>query len=286
MLAGFLRQRVVTRVSGKSIITRPLSNPAGRAEPVDAGTFAVTRLGLDPCAKQLQVLRSQAQRGILNCSRQWGKSTVAAAKGVHRAYVRPGSTVLVSSPCERQSAEFLRKASEMLIRLDIRPRGDGDNAVSLLLPNGSRIVGLPGRETTTRGFSAVSMLLFDEASRVPDEVYQALRPSLAGSGGDLWLMSTPCGQQGFFYETWTRAEDTRAKDMPGEHWLRVTAKATECPRIRPQFLEEERKEKTADMFAQEYMCEFTARDDAMFDRRLVETAMDDTVTELNIPRRW
>lgn len=258
--------------------------------------FSVTRLGLEPCAKQLLVLRSEAQRGILNCSRQWGKSTVAAAKAVHRAYLRPGSTVLVSSPCERQSAEFLRKASQMLTRLDIPPRGDGDNAVSLLLPNGSRIVGLPGRETTTRGFSAVSMLLFDEASRVPDEVYQALRPSLAVSGGDLWLMSTPCGQQGFFYETWTRGQETRGKETPGKEtpgqensgkdWFRVTASATECPRIRPQFLEEERKEKTADMFAQEYMCEFTASDDAMFDRRLVETAMDDTVTELNIPRRW
>jgi hypothetical protein len=35
-------------------------------------------------------------------------------------------------------------------------RGDGDNGISLLLPNGSRIVGLPGTEATVRGFSAVS----------------------------------------------------------------------------------------------------------------------------------
>src|ERR1035437_11052722 len=144
----------------------------------DAGTFAQTRLGFVPDPKQMEVLRSTAKRGILNCSRQWGKSTVAAAKAVHRAYTRPGCLVLVASPSERQSAEFLRKASTLVRRLDIRPRGDGDNAISLMLPNGSRIVGLPGTEATVRGFSAVSLILIDEASRVPDEMYQSLRPML------------------------------------------------------------------------------------------------------------
>jgi phage FluMu gp28-like protein len=66
----------------------------------------------------------------------------------------------------------------------------------------------------------------------------------------------------------------------------VSANATECPRIKPEFLAEERKEKTADSFAQEYMCEFTASEDALFDRSLIEGAMDDIVTELDIPRRW
>ena len=62
-------------------------------------------------------------------------------------------------------------------------RGTGDNEISLALPNGSRIVGLPGTEATVRGFSAVSLLLVDEASRVSDELYQAIRPMLAVSEG-------------------------------------------------------------------------------------------------------
>jgi hypothetical protein len=244
------------------------------AEPevLDVVAFA-TRLGLVPDAKQIDVLRSSAKRGILNCSRQWGKSTVAAAKAVHRAYTRVGCLVLVASPSERQSAEFLRKASGLVQRLDIRPRGDGDNAISLLLPNGSRIVGLPGTEATTRGFSAVSLMLIDEASRVSDEMYQSLRPMLAVGDGDLWLMSTPCGQRGFFYEAW------RGTDKA---WLRVSVKATECLRIKASFLEEERREKTADFFAQEYMCEFTGTEDSVFDKGLIEAAMDDSVTELEI----
>ena len=49
-----------------------------------------------------------------------------------------------------------------------------------------------------RGFSAVSLLMIDEAARVDDAVYKALRPMLAVGNGDLWLMSTPLGRRGFF----------------------------------------------------------------------------------------
>jgi hypothetical protein len=64
----------------------------------------------------------------------------------------------------------------------LQVKGDGDNEMSSQFPNGSRIVGLPGSEGTIRGFSAVSLLLVDEASRVPDELYLAVRPMLAVSG--------------------------------------------------------------------------------------------------------
>lgn len=183
--------------------------------------------------------------------------------------------MLVASPSERQSAEFLRKASALVRRLDVPVRGDGDNAASLLFPNGSRIVGLPGTEATVRGFSAVSLLLIDEASRVSDDMYQSLRPMLAVGDGDLWLMSTPCGQRGFFYEAWRGAD---------AGWLRVSVKATECERIGSDFLAEERLLKTADCFAQEYLCEFTGTEDLVFDPGLIEAAMDDSVSELNIRR--
>jgi hypothetical protein len=58
-------------------------------------------------------------------------------------------------------------------------------------------VGLPGTEATIRGFSAVSLLLVDEAARCSDELYLAIRPMLAVSDGTLWLMSTPF-QAGIF----------------------------------------------------------------------------------------
>ncbi len=240
---------------------------------VERRPFDWTRLGFTPDERQLAVLESGAKRGILNCSRQWGKSTVAAAKAVERAFSRPASLVLVSSPSERQSAEFLRKAAEMVARLKIRPRGDGDNAISLLLPNGSRIVGLPGNEATVRGFSKPSLILIDEASRVDDSLYKSLRPMLAVGDGDLWLMSTPFGKRGFFYECWEHGV---------EDWLKVSVPATECPRISKSFLEAERATMGSAWFEQEYLCGFLEDGPQMFGRGLLEAAMDDEVPPLEL----
>jgi hypothetical protein len=241
---------------------------------MDAVEFARMRLRFEPDARQSEVLLSKARRGILNCTRQWGKSTVAAVKAVHRAYTRPGSLVLVASPSDRQSAELVRKASEMVAKLGIRPRGDGDNETSLLFPNGSRIVGLPGMEATTRGFSNVKLLLIDEASRVDDAMYKSLRPMLAVGGGDLWLMSTPYGKRGFFYECWTH--DAK------ERWFRVSVTATDCPRIPGEFLEDERSAVGPLWFAQEYMAEFVDNGGAVFGRDLIDRAIDDGFPALDV----
>ena len=174
--------------------------PEGAPEHSCAVTFARERLGFVADAVQERVLRAGVSRGILNCTRQWGKSTVVAVKAVHHAFTRPGSLVVVCSPSLRQSAEFCKKAGRMLGLLGIRVKG-----TSIELPNGSRIVGLPGNEDTSRGYSGATMLLIDEAARVSDEMYAAVKPMLATTGGEMWLMSTPHGKRGFFYNEWMDA---------------------------------------------------------------------------------
>jgi hypothetical protein len=240
---------------------RPVVGAGGEPEVGDAVEFARVRLGFEADAKQAVVLRSEAKRGILNCSRQWGKSTVA---------------VLVASPTERQSGEFLKKTEGMLEMLRIPARGDGHNALSLVLPNGSRIVGLPGTGATVRGFSAVSLLVIEEAAYVDDSMYKALRPMLAVGGGDLWMMSTPRGKRGFFYETWT---------LGGPEWEKVQAPATECARIPSAFLDEEREAQGLRWFQQEYMTEFIDNGDQAFDRDLIEAAVTDECAAFDFPRK-
>lgn len=227
--------------------------------------FALS-LNFEPDAVQRAVLESAAHRGILNCCRQWGKSTLTALIALERAASRPGSEILVVTPSNRQSGEFIRKVESLAARAGYRARGDGYNSVSLMLPNGSRIVGLPCREATVRGFSAVSLLIFDEAAQVPEYMYKALRPMLAVANGDLWLLSTPFGKQGFFYEKWA---------FGGAEWSRFQVKATECARIAESFLEEERGELGNAYFQQEYMCEFVDNGGQLFARDLVEGALED-----------
>lgn len=243
---------------------RPIRINYATPTPQSILDFAAS-LDFTPDPAQKSVLLG-GRRGIVNCTRQWGKSTVTALKGVHRAWSVPESLVLVLSPSGRQTGEFLRKAASCVRRLGAPVRGDGDNELSLLLPNGSRIVGLPGNETTSRGFSAVSLMLIDEAARMPDEMYFAMRPSLAVADGDLWLMSTPHGRAGFFWEEWSQG---------GPEWTRVSVAAADCPRIPARFLDEERGRLGDRWFRQEYCCEFLDRDGALFPRDLIDAAWTD-----------
>jgi hypothetical protein len=245
----------------------------GPAEPRDAVEWGREHLGFEPDREQALVLGSASKRGLLNCTRQWGKSTIAAAKAVYQACTEPESLTLVVSPSARQSGEFVRKAEGFVKRLGMRVKGDGDNTISLEFPNQSRIVGLPGNETTARGFSAVSLLLVDEASRVSDDLYKAIRPTLAVSSGALWLMSTPFGSRGFFYEAWQRG---------GPEWERVRVRAYECPRIGRAHLEEERATMGERWFRQEYLCEFVDSVSGVFERNLVEEAITGDFEPLRI----
>lgn len=244
----------------------------------DPGLFVEKRLGLTPDAKQAELLRRKLGRVLLNCSRQWGKSTITAALSVHRAIYEEDSLTIVASPTLRQSGEFLRKAKGFARKLGMRVRGDGDNEISLLFPNHSRIVGLPGTEATVRGFSRPSLIVIDEAARVADDLYKAVRPMLATGNGDLFVMSTPFGQRGFFWEEWT---------LNAHLWERISVPATECPRISARFLEEERTVMGDRWFRQEYLCEFVDVNDSLFSRELLESAVDESVAPLMFPsRRW
>ena len=248
---------------------------------LDPAAFARSVFKFNPDTHQASVLATSIRRGLLNCCRQWGKSTVTAIKAVHRAYFYPNSLTLVCSPSARQSAEFLRKCSPFLRKLNIRPRGDGDNEISLLFPNGSRIVGLPGAEATIRGFSA-SLILIDEAARVGEDIYAAVRPMLATQDGELWLMSTPNGRQGFFYNTWTNTP-------LGERWTRISVPATECPRISRRFLQEERAALGDPFFRQEYLCEFLDDETSLFTLEALRAIVRDDIppfvfSNLRFPR--
>jgi hypothetical protein len=198
---------------------------------------------------------------------------MAAVKAVHRALTEPGILAVVASPGLRQSGEVIRKVKEMAWKAGEKVRGDGHNRLSVVLGNGSRIVGLPGVEGTVRGFSAVSMVIVDEAARVKDDVMGALRPMLAVKDGDLWMMSTPAGRRGFFYEAWAYG---------GEEWERVTVKASQCERISKAFLEREKRQIPERVFAQEFEGSFEAGVDYAFDPEAVEDMWDEGVEVFQI----
>jgi len=216
-------------------------------------------LGFEADAKQAVVLESDPHRLLLCCSRQWGKSTTAAVLVALRVLREPGALVVIVSPTLRQTAELVLKVRGFVERV-VKLKGRGK--LTLELPNGARVLGLPGNECHVRGFSAPTLVVIDEAARVGDLLYKSLRPMLA-RGGDLALLSTPFGERGFFWKEWARG---------GELWTRVSVKATECERIPESFLEEERRVQGEDWFRQEYLCEFVGMDSQVFRQEWFERA--------------
>lgn len=222
--------------------------------------------GITPDPWQADVLRSASKRRLLLCCRQSGKSTTTAVLAVHRALYRPGALVLMLSPSLRQSGELFKKATAIYGDLGRPVPADSETALTLTLTNGSRIVSLPGTEATVRGFSGASLIIEDEASRVPDDLYAAVRPMLATSDGDLVLLSTPFGQRGHFYQSWENG---------GPAWERTMVTAHDCPRISESFLAEERQQLGDLAYRSEYMVEFCDTEMSAFSSEHILAALDD-----------
>lgn len=221
---------------------------------LEVSDFAREILHFAPEPQQASVLDSPSRRGILCCNRQWGKSTTASIKAVHHAWLNPGALVLLCAPTMRQSNELLRKIREFARCVEPALRRDGHNPLSLVFSNGARIVAIPAEPDFVRGFSSVSMVLIDEASRVPDELYAALTPMLARTDGQAWLLSTPAGRTGFFYRLWQNGDP---------EWLRVQSTVDDCSWISPGFLAREKREKTEAQFLEEYYCVFQDSQDQL-----------------------
>jgi hypothetical protein len=236
---------------------------------LDRVSFARS-VGVEPDPWQENLLRSSSERILLNCSRQSGKSTMSAIIALHRALYHPGSLVLCLAPALRQSQELFGKIATSYRDLGRPVAPQGERKLSLELENDSRIITLPGSEKTIRGFSGAALLLVDEASRVDDGLYYAIRPMLAVSAGSLMMLSTPYGKRGVFYEEWTG----------GAGWERFRVTAEECPRISPEFLWEERAALPSWVFRQEYECSFEETEDQVFTTEMVERAVTSEVKPL------
>jgi hypothetical protein len=227
-------------------------------------------LGFKSDPWQADFLRSRSKNIILNCSRQSGKSTTCAALGLHESIYRRPSFGLVIAPSQDQSGELMLKFDEFRGAVELPSDYlDTDTKLAVKFANGNRFVARPGSEKTARSFSAVTLLLEDEASRVLDDLYNAVRPMLAVSNGRHILMSSPFGKRGHFFHIWDEQRDIW-------EWYEIPAEM--CPRITKEFLEEERR--INPWFEQEYHCQFTAIEGAVFSDETIKKLFDSDVPPL------
>ncbi len=220
----------------------------------------MTKAGKTPDPWQSEVLRHKGNQ-LVTCSRQRGKTEVAASLAILHAIIKGPCTVLYTSRTLRQVAEFMRRVRSLYANLrapspmsaeewqtapldiaekdeefdwDAIPKKEYDeywgnlplstnkSVFQLTLMNGSRIVGIPPKEETVRGFTDITLLILDEAARIPDDFYLQSGAYLLVRKGIMVAFSTPFGRRGWFWE----AFDGPKKDEPT--WKRIGVTATGC----------------------------------------------------------
>lgn len=242
------------------------------AYSMDPALWAKEVLGFTPDPWQAKLLRSRSRKIILNCSRQSGKSTTCAALGLHESIYRRPSFGLVIAPSQDQSGELMLKFDEFRGAVELPSDYlSTDTKLAVRFANGNRFVARPGSEKTARSFSAVTLLLEDEASRVLDPLYNSVRPMLSVSNGRHILMSTPFGKRGHFWHIWNEMRDAW-------EWYEIPAEM--CPRITPEFLAEEKRMNP--WFEQEYHCQFMEAIDSVFGYDEVMGAISSEVLPLEV----
>ncbi|MDD5050996.1 MAG: terminase family protein [Candidatus Pacebacteria bacterium] len=199
----------------------------------------------------------------LRAGRQVGKSTIVSLKAAEFSIANPKKTVMVIAFTERQAYLLFEKILAYLTQKYqkwIKKGKDKPTKHEIKLTNGTRILCLP---TGMTGFGimgySIDLLIVDEAAFVPDEVYRSVIPSLAVTHGTIWLLSTPCGSAGYFYDT--------SKDDSFTH---VHISSEDCPRKDQAFLDHQKLSLTKAQYAQWYLGEFVTAFNRLFSDEIIK----------------
>ena len=257
---------------------------------LDCGEVFKRCIGGDPDPWQLRVLEwcasgdpagaNLARKLFLLTSRQAGKtSVVSVATIIQSLWGCPGGTTILAAPSMRQSSSVMRVIMKAYRRLtagrDDAQDLEAESKCSVTLANGSRILCVPGSNdgNTLRG-EVADTILVDEIFFTSAELVQSLRPMISTKGGrgKLILLGTPRYASGFAYDLWRSGDPS---------WQREKITAAQCPRIDPQWLENERRE-IGDAAKSEYDCEFVDPGAAIFGSEILEAALSDDINVI----RW
>jgi len=156
---------------------------------------------LDPWQKEFLDCKGDK---MLCTGRQVGKSVMCGKDCAKWALANPNKVVLMIAPTERQAFALFDKTLNELIainRLSLKKGRLRPTKTKINLKNGTVIWCLPtGLSGLGIRFLTVHRLYAEEASRIPELVWDAITPMLLTTGGETIYLSTPWGTSGYFYD--------------------------------------------------------------------------------------
>jgi phage terminase large subunit len=213
------------RLSTNSVLTQYREDPIGFHRDL-LGTTLWSRQG------DIAVATVNERRVAVRSCNKVGKTRFAAGCALWFATTRPGATVIITAPTERQVkeavwAEIRAYWSRNEALRSLVPEPKLDPATGCRWADGRRIFGFTGRNAdAVSGPSGAEMLVIvDEASGVQRPVWEALQGIRAG-GGNALALSNPTQTSGWFFDAFhERREGWSLHHISGLEAPNVTGEA-------------------------------------------------------------
>jgi phage terminase large subunit len=251
-----------------------------RDDPVK---FVVEVLGATPLPYQsefLQALADGERKMSVRSGHGTGKSTCASWAMLWYVLLRFPNKVVVTAPTSGQLfdalfAELKRWINELPPQLKPMLTVKADRVELTAAPAEAFISARTSRAETPEALAGVHsenvLLVIDEASGVPEKVFEAAAGSMSGHNATTILLSNPTRSSGTFYESQTR--------LSGSYWTRRWS-CVDSPLVSDEFVAEMRLRygEDSNAFRVRVLGEFPlADDDTIIPFHLVEARYTETL---------
>jgi phage FluMu gp28-like protein len=236
---------------------------------------------------QLRFINDPAKRRVWVKAAQIGGSTALASWALGRCLNREKHLVVILSASDRQAQELAKKAQRFVTEIAGVEASyqDGFFAQTDILqhsigfPNGSRIIAIPGRPETARGYTGDIILDEFAHHQQPEEIFTAAYRQVTLGDFAMLIASTPNGQQGKFYKmahdlgldlgTAPPAQPTKVGSWSG-HWTDINLAVQEGLQVDPDAI---RDGCDAMTWSQEYLCVFLSESELWITPEMVDAAV-------------
>jgi predicted phage terminase large subunit-like protein len=204
-------------------------------------------------AGQLEVFNSKARFQVVTCGRQWGKSTLAAAKIVMGAIA--GGDYWWVAPSFPIGELGWRMVEDFCVQIP-GARFEGRPVFRITLPEGGTIQLRSADNPDSLRGATLDGVVFDEAAMAKPEAWPTLRPTLSARSGWALFISTPKGLN-WFHDIFQGAEGRTG-------WERWRFPSGDSPYLSAEDIELARQEMSSLLFSQEYLAEFISTGESQF----------------------
>jgi hypothetical protein len=198
---------------------------------------------------------SKHKFGVVACGRQFGKSLLAQNLLLYWALKTPNQKCGWVSPIFNQAKKVFKELEAAANKL-IKSSNKADLTITFV--NGSTIQFLGAeRYDSIRGFS-FNYVVVDEAAFIKEQAMnEAIFPTLSALGKKCLIISTPKSKN-WFYTYYLKGSDGNGD------YISFAGISTDNPYIDVDFIAEQAKSLPPDIFAQEYLAQFSEATNDVF----------------------